>query len=201
MQLVVECSREVTNHFFLTNIQELAGQKVSSGEIDYLADALTETAFVGTDRELQQPPWFYGDVEELARVVRHSDDELLLKEAERAANSIMVREGIVTRGVTLSTDRFTEVMKRFDVTGTLPPAFYLKEAIKGRKRRDVKYRKIAAELYSNASRLYQPDDSEQFALRRISLHLEDWVDILAMLPGWELLKNIAGLHPEEPPIV
>lgn len=201
MQLVVKCNREGANHFFRTNIEELAGQRVSSGEIDYLADALTETALVGTDQELQQPPWFYGDAEELARVVRHSDDELLLREAEMAANSIMVREGIITRGIALSTDRFTEVIKRFDATGTLPPTFYVKEAIKTRKKRDIKYRAIATALYGNAARLYKPDEPERFALRRIALHLEDWVDILAMLPGWELLKNTVGIYPKEPTTV
>jgi hypothetical protein len=171
MRYVAGYDRDFSRQFFLRTFQELApcgqflGTKFLPEEFTYMAARLSET-MVFSRGERIGCPWEKENPERLAWTTHQIASQLVFQKVERAANQLLVREGLVRKNITNLTAAFhREASRKSEVTET---------------------------LYRNASRWPRLQDAERTVLRRMSFNVMPWMELLARIPGNDLLELIAS---------
>jgi hypothetical protein len=173
MRYVAGYDRDFSFQFFMRTFQELAlrEQLLDSTflpeEFAYMAARLSET-MVFPRGERIGCPWEKENPEQLAWNTRGITSQLVFQKTERAANQLLIREGLVRKNIANLTakfhreaDRKTEVIKM---------------------------------LYKNASRWPRLQDSERTVLRQISFNVMPWMELLARIPGNDYREMLANQH-------
>jgi len=171
MRYVAGYDRDFSRQFFLRTFQELAprgqffGTTFLPEEFTYMATKLSETT-VFPRGEYIGCPWEKENPERLAWTTHEVKHQLVFQKVERAANQLLIREGLVRKNI-----------------ANLTAAFHREAARKN---------EVIAVLYNNASRWPRLQDSECTVLRRMSFNVVPWMDFLARIPGNDLLEMLAN---------
>lgn len=164
--------KDLANQFFLRTFDALApdgkfpGAKFSQEEFAYMAARLSETAVFPRGERIGSP-WERENPKVLMWTTRNASNRSVSEKAERAANQLLIREGMVRRNL-------ENLMAKFDRTVQ-------------RKKNEV-----VEALYWNASSWTGLSTPERFVLRRMSLNVEPWMELLSLVPGndyFELLTT------------
>jgi hypothetical protein len=171
MRYVAGYDGDFSRQFFQRTLQELAPHGQFSGttflpeEFTYMATKLSETV-VFPRGEYIGCPWEKENPEHSAWTTHNVTSQLLFQKIERAANQLLIREGLVRKNI-----------------ANLTAAFHHEASRKT---------EVIEVLYKNASRWPRLQDSERTVLCRMSFNVMPWMELLARIPGNDLLEMIAN---------
>lgn len=171
MRYVAGYDRDFSFQFFFRTFQELApcGRFSETTflpeEFTYMATRLSETMIFPRGERIGCP-WEKENPEKLAWETTTITSQLVFQKVERAANQLLIREGLVRKNI-----------------ANLTAAFHHEASRKS---------EVTEMLYRNASKWPRLQDSERTILRRISFNVAPWTELLARIPGNDLLEMIAN---------
>jgi hypothetical protein len=170
MRYAAGYDRDFSFQFFQRTFQELAlqgqflGTKFLPEEFTYMATKLSETT-VFPRGEYIGCPWEKEDPEQLAWRTHGITSQLVFQKTERAANQLLIREGLVRRNIAnLMATFHREASRKTEVTEV---------------------------LYRNASKWPGLQDSERTVLRRMAFNVTPWMELLSLIPNNDYFTMVA----------
>lgn len=170
MKLIVGYDKDFSAQFFrrtLRTLVETNGKLKTAvaidDEINYLSARFSETLVYGYDTRFGSP-WAFGHVSKLAKASPYSASRVDLAKAELAANNILIFLGLVARGG----------------VG--------KEPTEEREKWMQRWLSIAEGLYRLSSMSRFQGYEGKVVLGHLARHTSDWVELLRVLPGTDLLE-------------
>jgi hypothetical protein len=171
MRYVTGYDRDFSRQFFLRTFQELAPQgrffstTFLPEEFTYMATRLSET-MVFSRGEYIGCPWEKENPEQLAWRDHAMTSQLAFQKTERAANQLLIREGLVRKNIAnLMATFHREASRKTEVT---------------------------ERLYRNASQWPRLTDSERTVLRRMSFNVTPWMELLSLIPDNDYFVMMAN---------
>ena len=161
----------LANQFFLRTFESLAPEgrflraKFLPEEFTYVAARLSETAVFSRGERIGTP-WERADPKTLVWTTRKPSDQATHLKAERAANQLLIREGMIQRNI-------ENLLAKFDGAASRAKT------------------EIIETLYWNSSAWQRLQESERFVLRRMSMNVEPWMELLSLVPGNDLFDLCA----------
>ena len=171
MQYTAGYDRDFSFQFFQRTFQELAPHGQFSGtnflpeEFTYMATKLSETT-VFPRGEYIGCPWEKENPEQLEWRTHDITSQLVFQKTEKAANQLLIREGLV----------------RMNIAN-------LMAAFRGEASRKIE---VTEMLYRKASRWPRLNDSERTVLRRMSFNVKSWMELLSLIPGNDYFEMMAN---------
>lgn len=171
MRYVAGYDRDFSRQFFLRTFQSLAPcgrfseAKFLPEEFAYVATRFSETAVFSRGERLGSP-WEKDNPKRLVWTTRNPASQSLFQKAERAANQLLIREGIVRKNIENLTRNFEHKLSQ--------------------------KQEIIEALYWNASTWQHLGEPDRFVLRRMSLNVSPWMRLLALIPENDYLEILAS---------